>query len=75
MAELGELIWRVSLAEEPDGPWAVVLAGGQTFRLRHRFDSEYGYPNRYATPPGGRRSSGGNALLELLKRHRDTQWH
>jgi hypothetical protein len=64
------LIWRVSLAEEPKGPLAVVLAGGLAVRLRQAFDPEVGSGVR-----DGRAMACGDARDEVLRGHRDTQWH
>ena len=75
MSELSTLIWRVSLAEEPEGPLAVVLAGGQAIRLRQAIDPESGFAPGCAASLDGRGMAGGDARDEVLRRHRDRQWH
>ena len=69
------LIWRVSLAEEPEGPLAIVLAGGQAVRLRQAFDPEGGFAPRGAAPRDGRAMARPDVRDEVLRHHRDTQWH
>jgi hypothetical protein len=75
MSEISTLIWKVSLAEETEGPLAVVFAGGQAVRLRQTFDPEGGFVPRNAAPRDGRALARGDARDEVLRRHRDTQWH
>ncbi|HSP93555.1 MAG TPA: hypothetical protein VLU06_03320 [Thermoanaerobaculia bacterium] len=75
MSELSALILRVSLAEVHKGPWAVVLAGGQAVRLRQAFDPDGGFAPTGAAPRDVRALAGGDARDEVLRRHRDRQWH
>ena len=75
MSEISTLIWKVSLAEEPEGPLAVVLAGGQAVRLRQTFDFEGRSAPRCASRRDGRAIAGEDIRDEVLRRHRDRQWH